>query len=178
MRDIETIGNSLVLLRELKKQNLSFDLKKFYLESDDSFNSGAVQIIMPNHKLSCFANKSHMVAMQNVCKLIYDDFDRFSDEVWQEEICDMGNVLFQFCSNGFSIAWFPKKITSFQLKCVNFNCALIEEINNSFLSCESLDKGRFKNRQRSIAVETNLLDDNGDILSLKEAMPIIKKLKL
>ena len=141
---------------------MSFDLRDFYLNSNNSFVRGAVQIITPEHLVSCYANKCHELAVENVFKLLYKDFRGFKAQVWQEECCNRGNVLFQFCSNGFSLVWFPKRITDYQLKRVKFNYALIEEVNSTINS--------------SISMDTNLVGENGDMLTLKEAMPKIKKM--
>lgn len=181
MRDIEYIKNSHLLLKELKCQNQNFNIIRFYLEKNVTNTNyrGAIQIVTPSHKLSFFANKSHKLAVQNVLRLIYSDFSFFKTELWQEEVCKRGNVLFQLCANSFSLAWIPKQITDYQLEHVVSVCNIINDLNFKALNNKlelsgSFNKHKIGDNERLITVETNLQGNDGVMLSLDEAMPKIK----
>lgn len=174
MRDIENIRTSHLLLKEVKRQNEEFDIVKFYLLRKGSKCGGAVQIIMPDHQLSCFANKSHKLVVENVYGLLYKDFSKFNTEVWQEESCARGNILLQLCANGCSLAWIPKEITDFQFKRLAFSCAMIRELNfeatNNGLALPDVDMSLAS----PIYMETNLKGETGEMLSIDEALPKIR----
>ncbi|MBR3199212.1 MAG: hypothetical protein IKG27_04280 [Bacilli bacterium] len=181
MKNIETIENCDKLLYELKQQNMIFNLNKFYSSENikESLCSGAIQIIMPNHEISFFANDSHRLAAENVYKVLYKEKDGFTSDIWQEEICLKNSILFQFNLGSFSLAWFPKRITPFQLKKTICNCILIDEINKKALNgniklSKMFSKHRINNQERYITVETNVFDSDNNILSLHEAIPIVK----
>ena len=181
MRNIETIRDRDILLQELKRQNMDFNISNFYLDESNTsvMNRGAIEIVTPDHDLACFANQSHMLAAKNIFRLFYDDFDDFTGEVWQEESCNRGNVLFQFCPTSFSIVWIPNKITAFQLRKISFVSAMFDVINAEMLKDESLISNslirhEINGKDRYISLETNIQDSDGRILSLEEAIPKIK----
>lgn len=182
MRDIETIRNTHTLMQELKKQNLSFNLNEFYANvGKESCHSGAIQIITPEHSVAFFADRSHMLAVKNVYRLLDKNFTNFTSEIWQDDCTNRGNILFQFCANSFSLAWFPSKITPFQLKKTMCNCILVNEINAKAISGQiKLPDSFFKHveangEERYITVETNILADENSVLTLNDAMPKIKR---
>ncbi len=182
MKNIEYITNSDRLLNELKKQSTLFDLNRFYSSKNicNPLYKGAIQIITPKLALSFFANDSHKLATENVYKVLYGDRRGFTSEIWQEDICKKENVLFQFSLSSFSLAWFPERITQFQLKKTMCNLILINEINKKALSGDIklsrlFSKHLIDGEERYITVETNVFDDNDDILTLQSAIPVIKK---
>lgn len=181
MRDIETISSKALLLQELKRQNAIFNLSDFYL--DDKFSSvgdrGAIEIVSSDHDISCFANQSHMLAAKNVFRLLYDDFNGFTSSVWQQDSCDRGNVLFQFCPTSFSLAWIPDSISLYQFRKIAFVSAMFDTINTEMVKNESkvpeaFVKHEVNGQERYISMETNIQGRDGRMLTIDEAMPIIK----
>lgn len=174
MKDIENIRNARLLLKEIKRQNDEFDMAKFYLSQNGKNGGGAVQIITPSHKLSCFANKSHRLVVENIYRLIYSDFRGFKTGIWQEESCDKGNILLQLCSNGCSLVWVPKRITDFQFKSLSFSYAMMQSLNydvaHNGLVLPDVDMSLVS----PLHMETNLTNDSGEMLSIEEALPKIK----
>lgn len=178
-RNIENIKNEQQLLSEIKKQNDNFDIFDFYLKNEND-NNGAVQIIMPNHTLSCNVALSHKLVTQNIYKLIYKDFKEFTTDVWQEESCERSNVLFQLCPGSFSLGWFPENITEYQLRRIVLMKAMIDEVNFEIKNSKKLSRkflDRIRKGEKPVTVETNV-KSNGKILTLDKVIPkIIKRVK-
>ncbi len=113
IKNIEFLRNKDEILQEVIFENNHFNISDYYENEHDA----ALGIITPDQVIRVYSIISHEQVCKNIYRLLYKDFDEFSNEEdidWQQKATAYGNIILQHVRNEYLFIWFPKELHLFQ----------------------------------------------------------------